>query len=119
MDHTPETYKSLSLKYVEACSSNKSGAVEAFLSPHLRIDGNVSDVRDAGSFVETKTRMGAAFRSRVRMVFAEGDEVCVFYDFIATGATLPAVERLAWVGNQITKITWFLGRQGPRPVPRL
>jgi hypothetical protein len=93
--------KTLALEYLDAVGRQECDKVEALLAPDLQFRGPSMTRSSAKEFVEALKRLGAIHvRNDVKRVFADGDEVCVIYDFVtdtAAGA-LPTIEWLRF-GN--------------------
>jgi hypothetical protein len=102
--------KKLALEYLNAVGKQQYGKLEALLAPDLTVRGPAATRTSAGDFLGALKRLGAIHvRSDVKRVFADGDEVCVIYDFVtdtAAGA-LTTIEWLRFDGDRIRSINLY------------
>jgi hypothetical protein len=103
----------MALEYLNAVAKQQYGKLEALLAPDLTVRGPAATRTSAGDFLGALKRLGAIHvRSDVKRVFADGDEVCVIYDFVtdtAAGA-LPTIEWLRFDGDRIRSIDLYYDR---------
>src|SRR4051812_26984483 len=113
MTTTNTDRKTLALEYLAAVGRQECDKVEALLAPDLQFRGPSMTRSSAKEFVEALKRLGAIHvRNDVKRVFADGDEVCVIYDFVtdtAAGA-LSTIEWLHFEGGRIRSIDLYYDR---------
>lgn len=112
--HDTTDRKTLALAYLDAVAKQQYDRLEALLAPDLHFKGPAMTRTSAEDYVGALKRLGVIHvRSDVRRVFADGDEVCVIYDFVtdtAAGA-VPTIEWLHFEGARIRAIDLFYDRQ--------
>ena len=100
--------KELVLKYHNAFFNQRDrAAVRALLSDKGYFAGPLSSYTDADAFLNEAALFMALTRSaEIKKVFADGDEVCVIYDFVTdtTVGAVPSVEWLTLEGGRIRSI---------------
>jgi hypothetical protein len=105
--------KTLALTYLNAVGKQQYSKVEALLAPDLQFRGPSMTRTSAEEFLGALKRLAAIHvRNDVKRVFADGDEVCVIYDFVtdtAAGA-LPTIEWLRFEGDRIRSIDLYYDR---------
>ncbi len=88
--------KSIALAYIEGCGRKDLAAVAPLLAPDVHFAGPNGTIDGVEDYLAVLRRIGVVWvRSDVRKVFADGNDVCVIYDFVTdtpAGAVL-AVER--------------------------
>jgi hypothetical protein len=105
--------KKLALEYLNAVAGQQHDKVMALLAPDLQFRGPAISRTSAEDYVGALKRLGVIHvRNDVKRVFADGDEVCVIYDFVtdtAAGA-LPTIEWLRFEGERIRSIDLYYDR---------
>jgi hypothetical protein len=105
--------KTLALTYLNAVGKQQYSKVEALLAPDLQFRGPSMTRTSAEEFLGALKRLAAIHvRNDVKRVFADGDEICVIYDFVtdtAAGA-LPTIEWLRFEGDRIRSIDLYYDR---------
>jgi ketosteroid isomerase-like protein len=110
--------KNIALAYIEACGRKDLDAVAALLAPELRFVGPGNAVTGAAPYLAVLRRLGAVWvRSDVKKVFADGDDVCVIYDFVTDtpAGAVPIVEWLRIEDGRILSVTLFFDRATLKP----
>jgi hypothetical protein len=105
--------KTLALEYLDAVAKQDFNRVEGLLSPDLHFRGPAMTRTSAADFMAALRRLGAIHvRSDVKRVFADGDEVCIIYDFITdtSAGALPTIEWLRFEGERIRSIELYYDR---------
>jgi|GraSoiStandDraft_44_1057316.scaffolds.fasta_scaffold681121_2 hypothetical protein len=105
--------KTLALTYLNAVGKQQYGKVEALLAPDLQFRGPSMTRTSAEEFLGALKRLAAIHvRNDVKRVFADGDEVCVIYDFVTDtpAGALPTIEWLRFEGERIRSIDLYYDR---------
>jgi len=113
MTTTTTDKKTLTLDYLNAVAHRRYDKVEALLAPDLELRGPARTLTSAGEYVGALKRLGAIHvRNDIKRVFADGDEVCVIYDFVTDtpAGAVPAVEWLRFDGDRISSIDLYYDR---------
>jgi ketosteroid isomerase-like protein len=111
--------KKLALEYLDAVSKQQYDKVTELLAPDLHFRGPATTRTSAQDFIGALKRLGAIHvRTDVKRVFADGDEVCVIYDFVTdtTAGALPTIEWLHFDGGRIRAIDLYYDRLPWQPV---
>jgi len=111
--------KKLALEYLDAVSKQQYDKVAELLAPDLHFRGPATTRTSAQDFVGALKRLGAIHvRTDVKRVFADGDEVCVIYDFVTdtTAGALPTIEWLRFDGGRIRAIDLYYDQLPWQPV---
>lgn len=111
--------KKLALEYLDAVSKQQYDKVAELLAPDLHFRGPATTRTSAQDFVGALKRLGAIHvRTDVKRVFADGDEVCVIYDFVTdtTAGALPTIEWLHFDGGRIRAIDLYYDQLPWQPV---
>ena len=115
MSHDP---KSVALAYIDACGRKDLATVEGLLSPDVTFVSPGNDVKGAAPYLAVLRRLGPVWvRSDVKKVFADGNDVCVIYDFVTPTAAgnVPLVEWLRVENGRITSVALFFDRLQFKP----
>jgi len=99
--------KKLTLAYLDAVGKKDFDRLERLLAPDLKFVGPSMTRTTARDFIGALQRLGAIHvRNDIKRVFADGDEVCVIYDFVTdtTAGALPTIEWLRFDGQRIRSI---------------
>ncbi|HEY7372741.1 MAG TPA: nuclear transport factor 2 family protein [Polyangia bacterium] len=102
--------KTLALEYLNAVGKQQYGKLEAMLAPDLTVRGPAATRTSAADFLGAVKRLGAIHvRSDVKRVFADGDEVCVIYDFVTDtpAGALTTIEWLRFEGDRVRSIDLY------------
>jgi hypothetical protein len=105
--------KTLAVAYLEAVGKKDLGRVQELLAPDLKFVGPSMSRTSAQEFIQALQRLGAIHvRNDVRRVFADGNEVCVIYDFVTDtpAGALPTIEWLRFEGGRIQSINLYYDR---------
>jgi hypothetical protein len=99
----------IAIAYLDAVSKKELDRVERLLHPDVQFTGPAMKSGSAREFLVALRRIGAIHvRNDVRRVFADGNEVCVIYDFVTdTAGALPAIEWLRIEGGRIRSIQLY------------
>jgi hypothetical protein len=102
--------KNLALEYLNAVGKQQYQKLEALLAPDLQVRGPATTRTSAADFLGALKRLGAIHvRTDVKRVFADGDEVCVIYDFVTDtpAGALPTIEWMRFEGDRIRSINLY------------
>ena len=102
--------KTLALEYLNAVGAQQYRKLEALLAPDLQVRGPAATRTSAVDFLGALKRLGAIHvRNEVKRVFADGDEVCVIYDFVTDtpAGALTTIEWLRFEGDRIRSIDLY------------
>jgi len=102
--------KTLTVEYLNAVSKQHYQKLEEMLAPDLTVRGPAATRTSAADFLGALKRLGAIHvRSDVKRVFADGDEVCVIYDFVTDtpAGALTTIEWLRFDGDRIRSINLY------------
>ena len=105
--------KALALEYMDAINQQRFDMLEALLAPELTFFSPSTTRSTAREFLAGVKRLTAIHvRNEVKRVFAEGDEVCVIYDFVTDtpAGALPAIEWLHIQEGRIRRIHLYYDR---------
>jgi len=105
--------KALALEYMDAINQQRFDMLEALLAPELTFISPSTTRSTAREFLAGVKRLTAIHvRNEVKRVFAEGDEVCVIYDFVTDtpAGALPAIEWLHIQEGRIRRIHLYYDR---------
>lgn len=105
--------KTLALEYLNAVGNQQYERIEALLAPDVKFRGPMMTRTSAAELVGALKRLGAIHvRNEVRRIFADGDEVCVIYDFVTDtpAGALPTIEWLRFAGDRIAAIDLYYDR---------
>ena len=95
-------------EYIEAVGQKRFDRVAALLHPDLAFTSpDAKDIHGAEGYVAALKRLAPILlRNDVKRVFADGDEVCVVYDFVTDTAvgTVPSVEWLRLDGGRVRSV---------------
>ena len=103
MGHSPEK---LAVAYLDAVGKKDMQKVESLVAADVRFVGPAMTIQGARDLLAAFRRISAVHvRNDIKRVFADGDEVCVIYDFVTdTAGALPAIEWLRFEGGRIQTI---------------
>jgi|SRR5262252_800867 len=105
--------KALALEYMDAINQQQFDMLEALLAPELTFTSPSTTRSTAREFLAGLKRLTAIHvRNEVKRVFADGDEVCVIYDFVTDtpAGALPAIEWLHIQEGRIRRIQLYYDR---------
>ena len=105
--------KTLALRYLNAVGKQQYDEVRALLAPDVQLRGPAATRTSAEDYVGALKRLGAIHvRNDVKRVFADGDEVCVIYDFVTDtpAGALTTIEWLRFEGDRIRSIDLYYDR---------
>jgi ketosteroid isomerase-like protein len=100
--------KSLVLAYHDAFYRKDRAAARALLASDGRFIGPLSAFDDADAFLDAAdVFMKLAGPPKVKAVVAEGDDVCIVYDYVSLVPSIPDLPSVAWFRTRAGKITLF------------
>ena len=105
--------RTLTLAYLSAVAAQDYGTLEQLLAPDVQFHGPAMSRSTAADFLAALKRLAAIHvRNEVKRVFADGDEVCVIYDFVTdtTAGALATIEWLRFDGDRIRSIELYYDR---------
>jgi ketosteroid isomerase-like protein len=105
--------KALALAYIDAAGKKESDKVAKLLAPDLKFVGPQMTRNTASDFIAALKRLGAIHvRNDVTRVFADGDDVCIIYDFVTDtpAGALPTIEWLHFDDGRIDAINLYYDR---------
>jgi hypothetical protein len=105
--------KTLTLEYLNATGTQQCDKVEALLAPDFQFRGPSLTRASAEEYLAAIKRLGAIHvRNDVKRVFADGDDVCVIYDFVTDtpAGALTTIEWLRFDGDRIRSIDLYYDR---------
>jgi limonene-1,2-epoxide hydrolase len=108
--------KELVLEYHKAFHSRDKAAVRKMLADDGTFIGPLNTFKTADAFLEGAfVFMQLTHASRIKQVIAEGNDVCVFYDYITIVPTIPSIPIASWFKVEAGKITFFHTHFNPGP----
>ena len=110
--------RSIALAYIEGCSRKDFDAVAKLLAADVKFNGPNSKIAGADPYVAVLRRIAPVWvRSEVRKVFAEGNDVCVIYDFVTDtpAGAVPTVEWLRIENGRVASVQLFFDRVTFKP----
>jgi limonene-1,2-epoxide hydrolase len=110
--------KSIALAYIDACGRKDFDAVGRVLAADVTFTGPASKLAGAAAYIAVLRRVGAVWvRSDVRKVFADGNDVCVIYDFVSDtpAGAVPTVEWLRIEDGRVASIRLYFDRVTFKP----
>ena len=105
--------KSLAIEYLDAAGKKELDRVEELLAPDLKFTGPAMARSTSQEFISALKRLGAIHvRNEVKKVFADGNDVCVIYDFVTDtpAGALPTIEWLQFEEGRIRSINLYYDR---------
>ena len=105
--------KALAMEYLDAVGKKELAKVEKLLAPDLKFTGPAMTRSTSQEFISALNRLGAIHvRNEVKRVFADGNDVCVIYDFVTDtpAGALPTIEWLRFEGGRIRSINLYYDR---------
>jgi ketosteroid isomerase-like protein len=105
--------KALAIEYLEAVGKKELTRVEELLAPDLKFTGPAMARSTSQEFISALKRLGAIHvRNDVKRVFADGNDVCVIYDFVTDtpAGALPTIEWLHFEEGRIRSIHLYYDR---------
>src|ERR1041385_5535714 len=111
--------RDVALGYVKAVADKDLDAVAALLAPDVKLVGPAATRRNADEVMAALRPLGAIHvRSDVKRVFADGNDVCVIYDFVpdTPAGVLPTVEWVTVDGEKVSAIHLYYDRVPWQPV---
>ncbi len=108
---TASDLKALAIRYIEAVGQKDFDTVAEIYHPGLAVGGNVAPTQGADAMLAALRRLSPALvRNEVKKVFADGNEVCIIYDFVTTVCPVPSVEWLVFDGERIASVYLLFDR---------
>ncbi len=110
--------KSIALAYIDGCARKDHDAVAPLLAPDIHFTGPNGIIEGAGPYLAALRRIGVVWvRSDVRKVFADGNDVCVIYDFVTDtpAGAVPTVEWLHVEDGRIRSVNLYFDRVTFKP----
>ncbi len=106
--------KDIVLAYIKAMEERDYVSVKGYLGSNVTVKGPAGEAfRSQDEFIEMMKKQGGKYD--LKKVFAEGDEVCLLYDYITPSAT---VFFASWYKVKDRKITFIQTVFDPRPFER-
>jgi ketosteroid isomerase-like protein len=105
--------KALARDYLDAVGNKEFNKLDELLAPDLKFSGPSMTRSTAQDFIAALKRLGAIHvRNDVKRVFADGDEVCLIYDFVTDtpAGALPTIEWLTFSEGRIRSINLYYDR---------
>ncbi|HYV65099.1 MAG TPA: nuclear transport factor 2 family protein [Myxococcales bacterium] len=105
--------KSLAIEYLDAVGKKDLARVEELLAPDLKFTGPAMARATSQEFISALKRLGAIHvRNDVKKAFADGNDVCVIYDFVTDtpAGALPTIEWLHFEEGRISSINLYYDR---------
>ena len=105
--------KALAMEYLDAVGKKELAKVEKLLAPDLKFTGPAMTRSTSQEFISALKRLGAIHvRNEVKRVFADGNDVCVIYDFVTDtpAGALPTIEWLQFEEGRIRSINLYYDR---------
>jgi ketosteroid isomerase-like protein len=105
--------KALAMEYLDAVGKKELAKVEKLLAPDLKFTGPAMTRSTSQEFISALKRLGAIHvRNEVKRVFADGNDVCVIYDFVTDtpAGALPTIEWLHFEEGRIRSINLYYDR---------
>lgn len=100
MEPKNENAKEVVMAYIAALDGRDYAAAERLLNSSIRVKGPAGEgFNNPKQFLEMLQKFKGKYD--VKKVFADGDDVCVLYDFVASNAT---VFMCSWYGVKDGKI---------------
>ncbi|WP_448697759.1 nuclear transport factor 2 family protein [Mucilaginibacter sp. AW1-3] len=103
--------KSMVLSFIAALNKEDFEAARKFMAPDMKFEGVMGSRDSADAYIADMQRM--KFKYDIRKIFADGGDVCLFYDINMGAATLFCS---GWYKVAEQKITWFKVVFDPRPL---
>lgn len=110
--------KRVALAYIDACGRRDLPAVEQLLAPDVRFSGPGNAVQGATAYLAVLRRIGPIWAgSEVKKALAEGNDVCVFYDFVTDtpAGKVPIVELLRIEHGRVAEVNLVFDRIAYKP----
>lgn len=105
--------KALAIDYLESVGKKDLARVRALLALDVSFKGPSMARTGADDLIAAFERLGAIHvRNEIRRVFADGDEVCLIYDFVTDtpAGALPTIEWLRFGEGRIRSINLYYDR---------
>lgn len=99
------------LSFIKALNQEDFKTAHGFLASDMKFEGVMGSRNSADAYIGDMERM--KFKYDVKKVFADGDDICLFYDINMGGATIFCS---GWYKVAGEKITWFKVIFDPRPL---
>ncbi|HEY6876504.1 MAG TPA: nuclear transport factor 2 family protein [Polyangiales bacterium] len=101
--------KTIALAYLDAVASKDMERCNSLLAPDVTFKGPASDYRGPAELLAAFRRLSSIhIRNDVVRVFAEGNEVCVIYDFVTDAmGTMQTIEWLKIENGKIQSINLY------------
>jgi hypothetical protein len=113
MESTAADPRTVALAYLEAVGQKQFDRVAALLHPDLEFKlGNNASGKD--EYIAALRRLGPILlRNEIRQTVADGNEICVLYDFLTDTAVgpVPTVEWLTIEGQQVRSVRLMFERE--------
>ncbi|OCX54062.1 hypothetical protein BEL04_07250 [Mucilaginibacter sp. PPCGB 2223] len=99
------------LSFIEALNKEDFKAARRFMADDMKFEGVMGSRDGADNYMADMQKM--KFKYDIKRSFADGDDVCLFYDINMGGATLFCC---GWYKVTAEKIAWFKVVFDPRPL---
>jgi hypothetical protein len=96
------------VSYFAAFQRKDRAAIRAMLVDDDRFIGPLQSFTDADTFMnEADAFMRLTKKAGIKKVFADGDDVCIFWDYTTVVPSIPAIPMAAWITIEADKIKYF------------
>jgi SnoaL-like domain len=100
--HTDSQTRALAVQYIEAVGAKELDTLASLLHQEFEFSGNAAPTHSVEPYVAAIRRLSPIIvRNDIKKVFVDGNEVCVFYDFVTTICPVASVE---WLVIQEDKV---------------
>jgi uncharacterized protein YndB with AHSA1/START domain len=102
------TPQARAVSYFEALQRKDRAAIRAMLVNDGRFIGPLQSFTDADAFMnEAEVFMRLTKKVDIKKVLADGDNVCIFWDYTTIVPSIPAIPVAAWLTIEADKIKYF------------
>jgi uncharacterized protein YndB with AHSA1/START domain len=102
------TPQARAVSYFEALARKDRAAIRAMLVDDGSFIGPLQSFTDADAFMnEADVFMRLTEKVEIKKVLADGDDVCIFWDYTTIVPSIPAIPVAAWLTIEADKIKYF------------
>jgi uncharacterized protein YndB with AHSA1/START domain len=102
------TPQARAVSYFEALARKDRAAIRAMLVDDGSFIGPLQSFTDADAFMnEADVFMRLTKKVDIKKVLADGDDVCIFWDYTTIVPSIPAIPVAAWLTIEVDKIKYF------------
>jgi limonene-1,2-epoxide hydrolase len=109
--NTDSAARQVALSFIEALNKEDFKTARNYLTDDMKFEGVMGTRDGAEAYIADMERM--KFKYNIKKVFADADDVCLFYDINMGNATLFCC---GWYKIADAKINWFKVVFDPRPL---